>query len=226
MSPTQRVGKRVFDMLFSLVVLITTLPLILTAIVVATIDTHQFGLFAQQRVGRYGRLFRVYKVRTMRRVAGHATTVTMADDVRITSIGRFLRKTKLDELPQFFNVLIGKMSVVGPRPDMPGYADELVGKERTLLKLRPGITGAASVYFRDEESLLMCQEDPERFNDEVLWPCKVKINLDYFNHYSFFEDLKLIMDTALPFLRLSSASQARIKAESSRRGLYSVLQET
>lgn len=220
MSTTQQLGKRLFDIVFSLLVVIVALPFVLIAIAVATFDTRQFGLFTQQRVGRHGRLFRVCKVRTMRNVTGPATTVTKAGDARITSVGRLLRKIKLDELPQFFNVLVGQMSVVGPRPDVPGYADRLRGGDRALLTVRPGITGPASIYFRDEEELLGNAQDSEQYNDTVLWPFKVQINLEYVENYSFAEDMRLIADTAWPRLRWSNAARERVAAQENRRGVF------
>lgn len=204
----QRALKRGFDLLFSVTVLLATSPLLVPAIAAATMDTGAWGVFSQRRVGRNGQIFRVYKVRTMRVVPGRQSTVTAASDLRITRLGGWLRKTKLDELPQFFNVLIGNMSVVGPRPDVPGYADLLKGEDRIVLGVRPGITGPAAVYFRNEEVLLAAQDDAERFNDEVLWPSKVRINRDYVESYYFAEDLRLIADTACPRLRLSRAARA------------------
>ena len=209
LSVGQRVLKRGFDIGFALVVLLALWPVILLCVLAATIDTRQWGVFAQLRVGQGGKLFKVYKVRTMRRGTPGATTVTVASDPRITSLGRWLRVLKLDELPQFFNVLLGQMSVVGPRPDVPGYADALRDADRVLLAVRPGITGAAAVYYRDEESLLAGQDNPERYNDEVLWPSKVRLNLDYLLHYSFAEDISLIWDTAFPRARRSRAARAR-----------------
>jgi lipopolysaccharide/colanic/teichoic acid biosynthesis glycosyltransferase len=140
------------------------------------------------------------------------TNVTVADDARITRLGRWLRSTKIDELPQFIHVLAGQMSVVGPRPDVEGYADRLEGADRVVLTVRPGITGPASVFYRDEEALLARQPDPERFNDVVLWPEKVRLNRDYVERYSFLEDLRLIADTALPGLTLSRAARLRAGA--------------
>lgn len=220
MSRAQRLGKRLFDIVFSFLVVVVALPFVVIAITVATVDTRRFGLFTQQRVGRHGRLFRVCKVRTMRNAAGPATTVTKAGDARITSVGRLLRKMKLDELPQFFNVLVGHMSVVGPRPDVPGYADRLRGGDRALLTMRPGITGPASIYFRDEEELLGNSAEPEHYNDTVLWPFKVQINLEYVENYSFAEDVRLIADTAWPSLRCSNAARERVVAQESRRGIF------
>lgn len=220
MSSAQRIGKRIFDIIFSMVVVALALPFVLIAILVATADTRQFGLFTQLRVGRDGRLFRVCKVRTMRRVAGHDTTATTAGDARITSIGHFLRRTKMDELPQFWNVLVGNMSVVGPRPDVPGYADLLRDRDRVLLTVRPGVTGPASIYFRDEEALLHGARDAEEYNDEVLWPAKVAINLRYIEDYGFREDMRLIADTAWPSLRWSNAARQRARAQRSKSEIF------
>lgn len=212
LSVRQRVLKRCFDLVVAAAVLAASSPLIAAALVAATLDTRQSGLFSQLRVGRHGRSFRVYKVRTMRPSAAVTTTVTTQHDPRITRLGRWLRRTKIDELPQFINVLLGHMSVVGPRPDVAGYADQLAGEDRIVLSVRPGITGPATLFFRDEEALLAAQLDPERFNREWLWPAKVRMNVDYVRHYRFSEDLCLVLDTALPFLALSRASRARRRA--------------
>ena len=130
-------------------------------------------------------------------MAGNDTTITSSNDVRITKSGAFFRKTKIDELPQLWNVLIGQMSFVGPRPDVPGYADRLQGKDRRVLSVRPGITGPAQLAYRDEEDILADQNDPVKYNDEVIWPDKVKINLDYVKNYSFFKDLYYIWKTII-----------------------------
>lgn len=119
----------------------------------------------------------------------------MAGESRITPLGAVLRKYKLDELPELWNVLIGDMSFVGPRPDVPGYADKLKGEDRLILKLRPGITGPASLKYRNEEEILAKVEDPIRYNDEVIYPDKVRINLDYYKHHTFFGDLHYIFKT-------------------------------
>jgi lipopolysaccharide/colanic/teichoic acid biosynthesis glycosyltransferase len=127
-------------------------------------------------------------------------TITSANDARITPAGALLRRLKLDELPQLWNVLVGKMSFVGPRPDVPGYADKLEGAARRILALRPGITGPASLYFRNEESLLAKVNDPKRHNDEVIWPKKIELNLDYADKWSFRKDLGYILVTIVPGL--------------------------
>ena len=153
-------------------------------------------IFKQKRVGRNGRLFTMYKFRSM--TVGHGgSSVSVAGESRITPLGAKLRHYKLDELPELWNVLTGDMSFVGPRPDVPGYADRLTSNDRRVLELRPGITGPASLKYRDEEALLAGQKDPQRFNDEVIFPDKVKINLYYLNHYSFIKDIQMIFCTVL-----------------------------
>ena len=153
-------------------------------------------IFKQQRVGQYGKLFTMYKFRTM--TVGHGgSSVSVAGENRITPFGAKLRKYKLDELPELWNVLIGDMSFVGPRPDVPGYADKLVGEDRKILLLKPGITSPASIKYRNEEELLAQQIDPIKYNDEVIFPDKVKINLNYLENWSFITDIKLIIYTIL-----------------------------
>lgn len=151
-------------------------------------------LFCQKRVGKGGCLFTMYKFRTM--TTGHnGSSVSVAGESRITPLGAFLRKYKLDELPELWNVLIGDMSFVGPRPDVPGYADKLAGEDRNILKLRPGITGPASIKYANEEELLAKVDDPVRYNNEVIFPEKVKINLEYYKHHSMKGDLIIIWQT-------------------------------
>ena len=130
--------------------------------------------------------------------SGHKGTITSAHDERITPIGHFLRKYKLDEIPQLWNVFIGKMSFVGPRPDVPGYADRLTGENRKILELLPGITGPASLFFRNEEELLCKTKNPKIFNDATLWPKKVELNLDYYYHWGFWKDIGYIVVTVFP----------------------------
>lgn len=156
-------------------------------------------LFVQERVGRYGRLIKVHKFRSMRvkRASDIDTGVAAAETYRITPLGEKLRKYKLDELPELWDVFIGKMSFVGPRPDVPGYADKLEGEDREVLKLRPGITGPASLKYRDEEELLATKEDPIKYNDEVIYPDKVRLNRYYLHHYCFITDIKIIIATVL-----------------------------
>ena len=153
-------------------------------------------LFRQKRVGQYGKLFTIIKFRTMS-VSHHGSSISVAGESRITPLGAKLRKYKLDELPELWNVLIGDMSFVGPRPDVPGYADLLKGEDKDILRLKPGITGPATLKYRNEEELLAQQIDPQRYNNEVIFPDKVKINLDYLHHHSFWGDLCIIIKTIL-----------------------------
>lgn len=152
--------------------------------------------FRQKRVGKDGHLFTIIKFRTMR-INDGSNTVTAVGDARITPIGSFLRKWKLDELPELYNILIGEMSFVGPRPDVPGYADLLKGNDRKILALRPGITGPASLKYYNEEEILAGVENPKEYNDTVIFPDKVRINLKYLERCSLFEDLKIIIYTII-----------------------------
>jgi lipopolysaccharide/colanic/teichoic acid biosynthesis glycosyltransferase len=191
----QKRQKRFFDIVFSFLGLLFLWWIILLAAFIAWIDTGKNGFFTQKRVGKGGKLFNVIKIRSMRPDSKENTTVTTTNDPRISPLGNFWRKSKIDELPQLWNVLIGKMSFVGPRPDVPGFADQLTGEERKILKLRPGITGPASIKYKKEEELLASKEDPEMYNREVIWPDKVKINLDYYYSYSLWKDIKYIFQT-------------------------------
>jgi lipopolysaccharide/colanic/teichoic acid biosynthesis glycosyltransferase len=151
-------------------------------------------IFKQKRIGLYGEPFILYKFRTMDNTT-YENTVSIKDDHRVTRHGSFLRKYKLDELPELWNVLKGDMSFVGPRPDVPGYADRLEGEDRKLLLMRPGITGPASLRFINEEELLANVEDPQKYNDEVIYPAKVKLNLQYYQNISLWKDIKIICKT-------------------------------
>jgi len=190
---TQLKIKRIFDV--SVVVL--CLPLLIGPIVllilIATIDTKQWGVYSQHRVGQYGKLFKIYKIRTLADGLHHLGHL----DDNASKIGRCLRQTKLNELPQLYNVLIGDMSFVGPRPDLQGFADELTGDDRIILKVKPGITGPATLKYRDEEQLLKLQNDPEHYNRTIIWVDKVKINKKYVQNYSFYLDLRLIFKSIL-----------------------------
>lgn len=189
--------KSIFDKIAALVGLIILSPVLLTTGIL--IKRKMPGgpiIFKQKRVGQHGKLFTMYKFRSM--TVGHSgTSISVKGESRITPFGAKLRKYKLDELPELWNVLIGNMSFVGPRPDVPGYADKLLGEERRILELKPGITGPASLKYRKEEELLAQQEDPIRYNDEVIFPDKVQINLDYLDNWSFWKDIKIILYTIL-----------------------------
>lgn len=194
---SQSTIKRTFDLIMSFIGLVLSSWLILLAWLAASWDTRSNGFFVQQRVGKGGRLFRVIKIKTMRPSRDLSTTVTRSGDPRITPLGRFFRKTKIDELPQLWNVLLGDMSFVGPRPDVPGFADSLVGEERRLLSIRPGITGPATLKYRNEEELLAAANDAEAYNRDVIWPDKVRINLEYIQNWSLSKDLHYIWKTVM-----------------------------
>lgn len=188
-------GKRIFDFTVALVGLIVLLlPMGVIALLIWGTSGRPI-LFIQDRVGKDGKVFRVKKFRTMNVRKTDINTVTIAGDQRITPIGKYLRHWKLDELPQLWNVLVGEMSFVGPRPDVPGYADKLEGDNRRLLHLRPGITGPATLAYRNEEEMLAKVDDPIRYNDEVIYPDKVRRNLEYIEHCSLWKDLSYIWQT-------------------------------
>ena len=197
LEPGQARIKRLFDFSLSLVGLIMVGWLIPLTAMLARLDTGQSGFYRQERIGYRGRSFQVIKIRTMRPVEGITTTITRVDDLRITPIGRFLRRAKLDELPQLINIIMGEMSFVGPRPDVEGFADRLEGSDRIILSVRPAITGPATLRYRDEEKLLQTVHDPERYNREVIFPDKVRINREYIENYTLFGDIRYIFKTLL-----------------------------
>ena len=192
--------KYIFDRLVSLIGLLVLWPvLIIVAILIKVKMPGGPVLFVQKRVGRFGKLFKVHKFRSMtvRKDTDAVTGVAAAETARITPLGEKLRKYKLDELPELWDVLIGKMSFVGPRPDIPGYADQLQGEDREILKLRPGITGPASLKYRNEEDILASVDNPQQYNDEIIYPDKVRLNRYYLHHYSFIKDIQMIFCTVL-----------------------------
>ena len=187
--------KWIFDRTAAFVGLLLLSPLLLMTMVVVKIKMPDGPVFfRQKRVGQYGRLFTLIKFRTMKMHDDHSP-ISIAGDSRITPFGAFLRRHKFDELPELWNVLKGDMSFVGPRPDVPGYADKLQGESRCILELKPGITGPATLKYRNEEELLATQPDPKRYNDEVIWPDKVQINLEYAKNRTFVGDIKIILNT-------------------------------
>ncbi|HEU4495816.1 MAG TPA: sugar transferase [Flavobacterium sp.] len=176
--------KRLFDiMLAFLGIVLLFIPLLLTYLGVS-FSVQSQGIFMQPRIGQFGRIFTIYKLKTIHPETG-----------KISAFGRFLRKYKIDEFPQLWNVLIGDMSIVGPRPDIPGYYDKLEGEEQKILELRPGITSEASIKYRNEEELLAKQENPLEYNDKVIFPDKVKMNLEYYYKHSLIGDLKIMIKT-------------------------------
>lgn len=195
LNAKQVMVKRIFDVVFSLLGLFFFWPIIFFAWIIASVDTKSNGFFVQERVGLQGRIFRVKKIKTMKPSYIITTTVTKTGDPRITKSGAFFRRTKIDELPQLWNVLVGDMSFVGPRPDVPGFADQLKGDERIILSIRPGITGPATIKYKNEEEILSEQKDPEKYNEKVIFPDKVKINMQYINDWNLLKDIKYIIQT-------------------------------
>ena len=189
--------KRFFDIFLSSIGLLIFIPIIFMTWVIASLETRTNGFFIQSRVGRSGKLFNIVKIKTMKNVIGINSSITTLDDVRISISGAFFRKTKIDELPQLWNVLIGQMSFVGPRPDVSGYADRLKGKDKIILSVRPGITGPAQLAYKNEEEILAKQDDIIKYNNEVIWPDKVAINMKYIENYSFFKDIYYIWKTVV-----------------------------
>jgi lipopolysaccharide/colanic/teichoic acid biosynthesis glycosyltransferase len=194
MSKRDIVLKRSFDVSFSVIGLLVFCMPIIILVIISTISFQKFGLFRQIRIGLQGKKFWIYKIRSMEG-DDESDSVTILNDPRINSYGKILRKTKLDEIPQLWNVLIGDMSLVGPRPDVPGYADSLKGDDRIILSVRPGITGPATLKYRNEEEILAAQANPKKYNDEVIWKDKVEINKDYVKNWSFKNDLRILLDT-------------------------------
>lgn len=203
--------KWVFDRLVSLIGLFFLWPvLLIVAVLVKVKMPGGPAFFVQKRVGKDGKLFDCHKFRTMT-VKHNGSTVSVAGDSRITPFGATLRHWKLDELPGLWDVLIGNMSFVGPRPDVPGYADKLTGDDRDVLKLRPGITGPATLKYRLEDEMISeyvaqkqkngdarpMQEIAVEYNDTVIYPDKVRLNCYYYRHYSFIKDIQIIICTVL-----------------------------
>ena len=188
--------KYIFDRIVAFLGLLFLWPVLLVVAILIKIKMPGDVLFIQERVGKDGKLFQCHKFRSM--TIGHnGSSVSVAGEARITPLGAVLRKYKLDELPELWDVLVGNMSFVGPRPDVPGYADKLEGEDRIILTLRPGITGVATLKYRNEEELLAQVENPQQYNDEVIYPDKVRLNRYYAEHYSFADDIKIIFCTVL-----------------------------
>ncbi len=177
--------KRFFDIFFSVLALIFLSWLIIFAWIIASFDTRSNGFFIQERVGQFGKIFKIYKLKTIRHT----------ENRNISNIGKFFRKSKIDELPQLLNILLGQMSFVGYRPDIVGYYDKLEDENRNILKLKPGLTSLASIKYANEESLLSKQNDPLEYNDKIIFPDKVKMNLEYYHNHSIFVDFKIILKT-------------------------------
>ena len=186
--------KRLFDIFFSFLGLIILSPLFPVISFLIKIRMPGPVMFCQQRTGRHGKPFKILKFRTMK-VGHNGNSVSVRGEARITPFGTILRKYKLDELPELWNVFKGDMSFVGPRPDLPEYTERLKGEEILILNIRPGITGPATLKYSNEEGILAAVSDPLKYNDYIIWPDKVKINLDYYYNRSFFGDILIILRT-------------------------------
>lgn len=203
--------KFLFDRIVALIGLLFLWPLLIVVAVLVKIKMPDGSvIFTQKRVGKDCKLFTCHKFRSMA-VKHNGSTVSVAGDARITPLGAILRHYKIDELPGLWDVMIGNMSFVGPRPDVPGYADKLEGDDRVVLKLRPGITGPATLKYRLEDEMISdyvakkqkegdtrpVQKIAEEYNDKVIYPDKVRINKYYYEHYSFIKDIQIIICTVL-----------------------------
>jgi len=189
--------KHIFDLIASFIGLLFLSPLIILISFTILLTSGLPVFYLQNRVGKNGIIFKIIKFRTMIHNADTMLekSITVANDDRITVIGKFLRRWKLDELPTLVNILKGDMSFVGPRPDIPGYADKLEGDPRRILGMRPGITGPATLKYSNEEQFLAGVDNPKKYNDEVIFPDKVKINLEYIDNWSLWMDIKIIFKT-------------------------------
>jgi lipopolysaccharide/colanic/teichoic acid biosynthesis glycosyltransferase len=183
-------AKRLFDIFVSVLALSFFGWAIVLFWILAAIDTRSNGLFLQKRVGRFAKIYTIFKLRSMRWENGQPI---------VSRFGKFIRRYKMDELPQLLNILTGDMSLVGPRPDIPGYYDKLEGEDRKILELRPGLTSLAAIKYADEDAILEKQPNPLQYNDEVIFPDKVKMNLDYYRNRSFLGDLRLLLQTIFKF---------------------------
>ncbi|TDL99950.1 MAG: sugar transferase [Flavobacteriaceae bacterium] len=176
--------KTLFDYTLALILLVPACFVILLLLLVSSLDTRKIGFFTQKRIGQFGKPFLIYKIRTI------------APETKVpTKIGTFLRQSKLDELPQLFNILKGEMSFVGPRPDIGGYYDKLEGEDRNILELKPGLTSLAAIKYRKEEQILAKESNPKQYNDQIIFPDKVRMNLDYYYNQSLILDCIIILKT-------------------------------
>jgi lipopolysaccharide/colanic/teichoic acid biosynthesis glycosyltransferase len=175
--------KRIFDFSFSIFLIFILSWLICILFIIASVNFKSFGIFSQERIGQFGKIFMIYKIKSMNNKKDK------------NFFGLFIRKYKLDELPQLFNIVKGDMSFVGPRPDISGYYDKLEGDDRKILELKPGLTCEASLKYKDEEDTLKLEKNPLLFNDTIIFPDKLKMNLEYYKNHNIFVDLHIIFKT-------------------------------
>jgi len=188
--------KRIFDFIISIIFLILMFPILIILVIVIYLFQGAPIFYRQNRVGKHKKLFKIYKFRTMILNEGKNNTITIGGDPRVTPLGKFLRKWKLDELPSLLNILIGEMSIVGPRPDVPGFADKLEGDYKRVLSVKPGITCLSTLKYSNEEELLRNVDDPKAYN-KIIFEDKTKLNLYYIDNWSFLLDLKIIFKTII-----------------------------
>lgn len=194
--------KRCFDIVASFFGILFLSPVLLICSIAIAVSSRGGVFFTQERVGKGGKSFKIIKFRTMvPNAESKGMQITVGNDMRVTKVGKFLRKTKLDELPQLFNVLVGQMSFVGPRPEVPRYVDMYTEYQRNVLRIRPGITELASIVYRDENEVLAASEDPERTYVEEVMQQKLKLNMQYMQKMGFWYDIKLIFQTFLAILK-------------------------
>lgn len=187
--------KWLFDRTLSLLAIVVLLPILLLVAIVILVANGAPVMYVQERIGQDGKPFKLIKFRTMH--GDEKSPIAASELNRITRVGRWLRRTKIDELPELLNIFAGDMSFVGPRPDVAGYADKLEGDDRRMLTMKPGLTGVASLKYRNEEDLLAAQPNPQEYNDKVIWPDKVRLNLLYMERQSLWLDVKVLICTAL-----------------------------
>lgn len=187
--------KRMFDIFLAMIAILVLLPVLLLIALLIKLTMPGPVLFNQTRIGRKARPFKIYKFRSMKPSSSN-NSITLSNDSRITPLGSFIRQSKLDELPQLFNIIKGDMSIVGPRPDVPEYYDTLTGSGQIIWDLRPGLTGLDSIVYPNEQTILSRQPNPKEYYNTVLWPHKVSLNLWYAQNRNFYMDLKIIVNTA------------------------------
>lgn len=192
LSKREQLSKRFFDVIVACILLPFVIFLLILLLLLAAMDTRGNSLFVQERVGKDGKMFKLYKIRTLKGKNHESVHEIKANE---TALGKWLRASKLDEIPQLFNVIKGDMSWVGPRPDIKGYADKLEGEDRIVLSVRPGVTGPATIKYKNEEALLVVQENANEYNDLVIWPDKVKINKEYVQNWSLQRDIRYLFSS-------------------------------
>lgn len=192
LSRKEKIVKRIFDLWLSLTLLFFLLIPIVVLALIAMIQTKESGFYKQERIGRYGKKFFLLKIRTIPGTKNLGIKEVIDQESKFS---RFLRKSKLNELPQLINILMGDMGFVGPRPDVSGFADKLEGEDSIVLSVLPGLTGPATLKYKKEDKLLLNQKDPDTYNSTVIWPDKVRINREYIQNWSFKKDIYYLYKT-------------------------------